>query len=227
MKGNHHQQSARFQTTRKRLRQRSIEVGEFVVDGNSQCLKHARRRMFVRRFLFANGNGCRDGLRQIAHGSEGMCFSAAYDFFSDRSGKSFFTVSFEDFGQLGYRPFVEQFVSRLTLGTIEPHVEISGRLKSEPARLVSQLIRRQPQVDQNPIDLCDVSSFEDAIEIGVTGLNQRDVAVRQVLCGEFEHHFVAIESNQMAGRTQLFEDFPAVTSGTDRPVDDRQSRFEL
>lgn len=156
-----------------------------------------------------------------------MRFSTADDFFSDRSGKSFFAVSFEDFRQFGRRLFVEQFVGRLTVGTIEPHVEISGRLKTEPARLVSQLIRRQPQVDQNPIDLCDVSSFENAIEIGITGLNQRDVAVRQVLRGEFEHHFVAIESNQMAVRAQLFEDFSAVTSGTDRPVDDRQSRFEL
>jgi hypothetical protein len=205
----------------------SLEVIEFVIDGDPQGLKHASCRMGLGPLVLAVRKAGCDGVDQIGARPQ-RAVSAAFDNrVGNRSGRGFFTVAGQKVGQLRFSDRGEKIGRRLTLRRIETHVQRRGPLKAESALRVGQLVGRKPQVEQNSIDAADSKLVEDFRQLGITRLLQDAARSGQHRGCPREHQRIAIETNQFSVGTELFEDETAMTAGSDRSVDHDQPRRKV
>jgi hypothetical protein len=170
----------------------------------------------------------RHGLDEIRRSPQGMGRSARNDGPGDGSAVRLFAVLLKEVRQLRFAEGRQQRGCRASLRRIEPHVERAAVLKSKAAIPVGQLVGRQPQVEQNPVDLRDVKFVEYLGQLGITGLSQGDARVGgQQVRRSREHLGIAIETDEFSGGTNMFEEGAAMSAAADRTVDDDQSRLEV
>ena len=82
-------------------------------------------------------------------------------------------------------------------------------LKTEPAAFVTELIRREPKVQQNGIDLTGRSprlTGKDIRELRVTGMVKATPRMVEHRRSHLEHRWITVQAQQSAIPPQLVED---------------------
>ena len=156
--------AARLEPVDKRASEELLQVLQFVVDGNSQGLKHACGRVNVGVTLLPAPRRSGDDADEIGSGPVGEFRTSCDDRASNRSAGALFPEPLKKAGQLGFAERGQQIGRRWAFCRIEAHVErlaarrdpgASAALNSEAPRCVGQLVGREPEVEQDAIDLAD------------------------------------------------------------------------
>jgi hypothetical protein len=219
--------SSGFQSFRKYGGKGSLEVIEFMVDGNPQRLKDASRGMGLSSPATAGREGIGNGCNKVGRCSHRVAGTAADDRVGDRPAGGLFAEAKEDVGQLGFFKLCEKFRGRLTLRRVEAHVEGAGSLKAETPARIGQLIGGEPKIQQDSVDPTDSKLIQDLGQLRITGLPQRAARVGETLGRPGEHQGIAIKTDEFSGGTDVFEDDAAMTAGSECAVDHDQSRREV
>ncbi len=166
METDNHHAAADREPVRQRRGEEVLEVFQFVVDGNSQGLKHARGRVNRDRgsmaaFRFVRMRG-RDGRDEVGGGPIGDVGATGDNGASDRATGPLFAKPLKQIGELVFVERGEQLGRGLSCGRIESHVErctarggVHAALNAEAALRVGKLVGRQSQVEQQTVDLGD------------------------------------------------------------------------
>lgn len=153
--------------------------------------------------------------------------AATDDFACDWPARGLFAESKKKIRQFGFFQRGKELGCGIALRRVEPHVERTGGLKAETPLRIGQLIRRKPQIEQNPVDLLDAKLVQDFGQLRITGLPQGAARVGEVSRRPSDHQWIAIESDEFSVRTKLFEEDAAMTAGSEGRVHHRQSRREF
>jgi hypothetical protein len=219
--------SSGVQSFGKRGGKSGLEVIEFLINGNPQRLKDARGG--VRFMTLPAGAGKRFGHRvdQFSRCPHGLAGAAGDNRARNRSAGRLFAVAKEEVRQLGFLECGEELRGGLPLCRVETHVERAACLKPKAAVRIGQLIRGEPQVEQNAVDPRDSELIQDLWQLRITGLPQDAARVGKTLGRPGEHQGIAIKSDEFSGGTEVFEEDATMASGSDRPVNDDQPWLDV
>ncbi len=129
------------------------EVAELVVHRDAEGLEDAGRRIDL---PGPAGLHARDEATELVRGHERAARPAAHDRARDARGLGLFTELGEDPPEVALIPGVHQVRRRAVEPRVGPHVEGAGGAKAEPAALVGELDRREPEVEEDPVDTDEV-----------------------------------------------------------------------
>src|SRR5215471_10611526 len=134
-----------------RTTQRRLKIFQFLINGDSKCLKRSRGAMDATMSI-VRWDSSFDDRRQFLR-----CCNRAYRSGTDNcarnpTGKSFFAEMENDVCQLGFLPLVDQIGSCQPCRLIHPHIKRPVPLKAESARRFIELRRRHTQIKENSID---------------------------------------------------------------------------
>jgi hypothetical protein len=214
------------QSVGKDCAEKGLEVFQLAVDGDSQGLEYPGGRMSLGPPAIGIEDFV-DGFDKVGRSANGLASAANRDRVSNRSAGRLFAEPKEEIRQFALVGGRKELGRRRPLRGIKSHVERTGSLKAEAACGIGQLIRRKPEIEQDSVDPFDAELFQDFRQLGIAGLIQHAARVVQDLGRLSEHHWVAIESDQFSGGTEVFEENAAVTAGSDRAVHHDQSRRNL
>ena len=215
------------QSFRKRGGKGRLEVIKLVIDGNPQRLKDAGCRMCLKAPATAGRKGIGDGFNQVGRRPHRAAGAATHDRVGNRPAGGLFAEVEEKVRQFGFPQRGEEFGRRLSLRGVETHVERTGRLKTETAARIGQLIGGKSQVEQDSVDPADSKLVQDFGQLRITGLSQSAARVGEARRCPGEHQGIAIKSDEFSGGTEVFEEDAAVTAGSDRAIDHDQSRLQV
>jgi hypothetical protein len=193
--------SAWFKTTMQDAVEGRFELFQFVVDGDAQGLKHLGGWVPTRwRSHSANG---RPGGRVISDNGAGEVESRVNrsvltpcdDVAGHPPTVRLFAVMLEEFDKLLFAQSCEKCRGGFSLSDIEPQIERPVGCKAESARMVGQLIGRQPEVEQNAIGRRDSQTGQDGGELGITGLMEVTAKGRKLTGRNFQHQAVAVKTD--------------------------------
>lgn len=206
--------------------ERGFELFELTIDGDPQRLEDARRRMSSS----SRGGAMRDsgdGLGEVATGSYRLPIPPFDDVSRDPAAVRVFPIAVNDVGEFRFVDPGEQVGSRFSFTDVESQIEGAFGVETESPRLVGKLIGRVAEIEQDTIDGGNLPVGEDAGKVGIAGLDEVDVRPREVTGRNLQHHGVPVKTDQRTFGTDPAENLAAVPRGTDRAVDDRQSRRQL
>lgn len=106
-----------------------------------------------------------------------------------------FAVLLEDFDELPLVDPRKHFGSRFARTRVEPQIERPFGGKAEAAGPVGQLIRGEPQVEQDAIDRGDREAGQHLFKFGITGLMEMTGGAREFAGGNFQHQGVAVKTD--------------------------------
>jgi hypothetical protein len=207
--------------------QRILQMAQFVVDGDSQRLKDSRGRLPSCLSLIAAGNRLAHRLNQIPGRSNGPTTPPNDQLTSNSPTETFLSILRENICQFCFGFVLDQFPGRLAFGRVEPEIERPAGFEAETPLAVGQLIGRQPEIQQDSIDLLYSQLFEDIGKLVVAGMPQETVRALHDRRGKPKHHRITIQPDQCSLRPDLFQDCSTVTTRSDRPVDDDLSRLQF
>lgn len=110
---------------------------------------------------------------------------------------------------------------------IKSQVERSCGLKAESAVVGRQLIRGQPDIQQDSVNKVDPQFIKHGSQPGVAGMDELAIGSIQLLRSEAQHVWIAVQANQPAVRPDSLEDLQAVAARSDRPIHDGESWLQL
>lgn len=209
--------ASRRKHARKHLAQCRFQESQLVVDGNPQRLKHERRRVVFPSTASPHGFGRQ--LCELAGRRDRLRSPPSDDLCGDLPGVPFFAEVAKNAFQFFFGRSPQQFVRGSSPRRVEPQVEGSVAVETEPSLLVGQLIRRIAEVQQDAIDVGDIELIENGTETGVAGVYEVAVGGVEDRPGSDEHLRVPVQADQDAARADLFEERLAVTAGAHRAVD--------
>lgn len=220
MKRDDHDDSRRMQALVQQPPQGLLKLFELSIDGDAQRLKDASGRVPRGIVRAAGSAGCCNGVGQVARRANRAARAPFDEFAGHLAAVRFFGVLDKEFFKTGFIEPFEQRPGRLTLCRIETQIERTFAAKAEASISICELVRRQPEVEQNAIDGRYSDLLKDIGELGITGVNKPAVRGDEVSSRMGQHHRVAVQADQCSARTDLFQDFAAVASGANRPIDD-------
>lgn len=200
---------------------------QLAIDRNPQRLKHPRRRFFASLSTHRSWQRCIDRVDQIGNRLNRRSRPLPHDLFGNRPTESFLAVFVKNRRELFARRPHQQLGRRFARQHIEPHIERSRRAEPEPALSIRQLIRRQPQVDDNPVDRWDPQLAEHFRQVAITGVTQVTPLARNHRRRVLQHQWIAVETNQSSVRLNAFDDFSAVPTSANCAINDRQARTQI
>ncbi len=129
--------------------------------------------------------------------------------------------------QCVFLKFVDQRACRLAVVGIESQIERGVSQQAEPPPFIGQLIGREPEVRQHSIDRGHFEPGKLCGKVDIAGGQQVNGEAGQGLCGQRNHHRVAIESNEPAAGDDLLNNVPAVPTCTDGRIHNGEARVQL
>ncbi len=145
----------------------------------------------------------------------------------DFATESLFAVLAKHFFHCCCVGLIHKVAGRLTDAYVEPHIERSIERIPEASLTIRELIGRQTEVQQDAIDRANRQLIQDLSGFRITRLLKKTLRPRNLLGGMRQHHRIAIEPNQDSVRTNALSDLTTMATGTDSPVQHRQSRSQL
>lgn len=131
--------AARFQDGRQHRGHHALQVFQFIVDRNPQCLKDSGRRVSAA-FGSRLWDGCTHAVFEILSCFNGVTGSVPADVFRNLSGERFITEFPEDTTNLLLIRSLQEVCSRDSARHIEPHIQRPASIETESASAILQLI---------------------------------------------------------------------------------------
>ena len=200
---------------------------QLAIDRDPQRLKHPRGRVFASFVTNRRGQRRVDRIDQIGSRANRRRRSLPHDLFGNRSTEPLLAVLVKDVCQFLGRRTHQQLGGRFALSHIEPHIERPRRAEPEAALAIRQLIRRQPQVDDDAIDRWETQLVENFRQVAITGVTQVTPFARNNCRRVLQHQRVTVETNQGSRRLNAFQNFSAVPTSADCAINDRQARTQV
>ena len=172
---------------------------ELVVDGDTQRLKDARRRMNP---LAAAGavNDAGDQTRELGGGIRQLAAGAAvHDGASDTARGTLFAIVEEDIGQLALAGGRQDVVGAAPDVRIHTHVQRRRLSDREAAFRVVKLHRRNSKIEENAVYCCDFAAIEGAVEIAEVGMDEGKMRIGNCR-GKLGRRGIGIQGNQSPRR---------------------------
>lgn len=141
---------------------RAREPGQLVVDGNSYRLEQAGK-------IAGAGSGAErpaNGSYQVVAGGEGAGGSASHHFTRQPVGPSLVAILAKDAHQLTFGRSIQELGRRLRRVRAHAHVECGTGTEGEAAPFGVQLVRRNPEVEDDPLE-APFGEGRNAVEGGV------------------------------------------------------------
>jgi hypothetical protein len=111
------------------------------------------------------------------------------------TGVRFFAVILEEGGKFVFAEPHDEVRGRFPLCRVETQIERTVGAKAEPAGVVGQLVGRQTQVEQNPIDRGNCVFRQDPGEFGITGLMEVARKARELKGRNVQHQGIAVKTD--------------------------------
>src|SRR5215469_6174501 len=172
-----------------RTTQRRLKIFQFLINGDSKCLKRSRGAMDATMSI-VRWDSSFDDRRQFLRCRNRANRSGTDNCVRNPTRKSLSAEMENDIRQLGFFPVIDQFGGRYSFRLIHPHIERPVPLKAESARGFVELRRRHTQIKENSID-------------------SREAALRYVT---FQIHEVSLAENGAAAK--LLQPLLACRNGT-------------
>lgn len=169
-----------------------VEVFELSIDANSECLKHACRRI-DRSPL--SGDRTTDDFRQAASGRDRFDPPRLDDLARHAPTMPLFAIFKEQVSEFFRREFIDQVGSRCIGVGIEPHVEWTILRETETAVRPMKLIRREAQVEQYAVNRAELKVVQNIIKFAVSRVDQRNRQPLGCLRRELEHLGVTVQTD--------------------------------
>ncbi len=180
--------------------QQGIQSPQLIVDSDPQGLKDPGGR--VDRSPLA-GNAPADDLGELAGRFDRLGPPGFDNPSGDPATVPFFPKLIKEVRQFLFRPGPNNLGRREFLFRVESHVQGAFPGEAKAAIRPGQLIRREPEVQQEPVHRFQPQAFENLQGLVVRGMNQGDGQSFGRGFGQGEHLGVAIEPDHPACRTQL------------------------
>ena len=199
--------------------QAAAEVAELVVDRHAQGLEHARRGVDLPAAPCLHAG---DEPTEFLGAHEGATGPAANDRPGDAGGLRLFAELGEDPPEVTVVPGVHQVSRRALEPRVGPHVEGSGRAKAEAAGLVGELDRREPEVEEDAVEVNEIVRACDIVEDREVGVDEYDptAEARQLPSRDRESRRVDVEAEKAAIRRGAIEEGGGVPPAADRAVEE-------
>ena len=206
-----------------------MQLFQFLVDGNAQCLEDLGGRMTAVGTGAAPGSRlARDGSHQVEGGLEGLLLAERDDAARVLAGQMVFTKLEDHMGQLFLGDSREPLRGGLPGGGVVPQIEGTVDLEAESAFPIGQLVGTPTEIEQNAIDRSETQIGQNARKKGVRGVNDVDVGTRNAGGGKIHHPGIPVKSDQPSGGTNPLQNRPAVPASSQGPIDHRETwgKFE-
>ena len=217
--------SVRIEPLGNRRCKGGLELLELLIDGDAEGLKDTCCGMGVVAVTSAGSQGTGDGFDQLAGRFHWVDRTPADNCAGDGPACRFFSITKKDVREVLFAKLGQQTRGRFALRRVETHVERTRGLKAETAGMIGQLVGRKPQIEQDSIDSLDSELVQDFGQLDIAGLLQNAARIGQARSRPREHQGIAIKSDDLSGRTEVFEQKAAVAAGADRSVDDDKPRL--
>lgn len=186
-----------FETGIEPAVKRGFELFELIVDGNPQRLKNARGGVAAvgmpsaaRRALAAG-----ESLGEIAAGANRLAGAERDKISGKPAAVWFLAIALEDLGKLLFIESRQKRAGRLSPRRVESQVERARARETEAAGLVGQLIRRKPQIEQNPVDGRNRKARENLGKLGITGVDEVGRTARELTGRNVQHQGIAVKTD--------------------------------
>lgn len=220
---------------RQHVVEHRFQLAEFIVDGDSQRLEDARRRVAssaapsLRRGDAAAvaRHGVEYEVRQLPGGFDRLLFPPGDEGRGDLAGLRLFAVIPQDGFEFIFGCIGQQLRRGPAFGGLKSQIERTVAVETEPAAFVGKLVRRQPQVEQHTIDEIDMQFVQYGPKLCVGRRDEVNVLAGQDLRRANRHLRIAVESDQQAVRLKEFQDVSGMPAGADRAVRHSQAGAKI
>src|SRR5262249_27363018 len=139
----------------------------------------------------------------------------------DATAIPFLAVAPDHVGELILAGIVNPVLSLRPLIAAETHINRAFTLKAKTPRGVVQLVRREPEVEENAVHGREAASPADRIDRAEVGLDERDSVSKtgEAGAGSFDRRRIGVDANQGATRRSSGEDCFRVPTAVDGAVD--------
>ncbi len=169
------------------------------------------------------GDAPADEVRQAAGGRDRLDPAGLDDPPRHAAAVPLLAILEEQTGQFLLAERVDQVGRGRTALRVVAHVERAVGREAEPPGRPGELVRREAQVEQDPVRPADPEVLEDRAEVAVRGVDQGDrKAVRGPL-GQGEHLGISVQPDDPPPRTDPARQRRRVPPRADRPVDDHRA----
>ena len=206
-----------------------VQLFQFLVDGNAQCLEDLGGRMTAVRTSAAPGSRlARDGGHQIEGGLERLLLAEGDNSPRVLAGQMVFTKLENDVGQLFLGDSGEPLPGGLPGGGVVPQIEGTVDLEAESAFPIGQLVGTPTEIEQDAIDRSETQIGQNARKMGVGGVNDVNVGTRNAGGGKIHHPGIPVKSDQPSGGTNPLQDRPTVSRPPQGAIHHRETwgKFE-
>ena len=218
--------SVGLQDARQHTVHRELHMFQFIIDGDSQCLKHSRGRV-LSSAAGRRRNNAADAVVELFGGFDGRLPPLVDDVCGDLAGKRFFSKLRKDFFELCGRQGSQQLSRRFAPPCMKPHVERGGCIKSKSTLSVCQLIGRQTQIEQDAVDLLQTAVGEVFRSIDIRRLKQMGIRLVEFFRRIFQHHGVPIDSDQATRGADPLQNLLTVSARSDCSIHNSQAFGQL
>ena len=194
--------------------ERVFEVRQLVIDLDAEGLKNPRECFASLRPPTVTRNHPGQIARAIKR-------SVLANRAGDAPGHALFAISFDDAGQVSLRRRIDHVAGRAWCIRAHSHIERAISLKTEPAIRLVDLVRRDPQIEQNTRDRRDAPSGQDRAEIPKRCSHRADpICERAQMFGRNRDGTrIAVDADQFAGFSQALEQPFGVPTPAQRGID--------
>lgn len=205
MERDDNQPPAWHEARRQRVGQRPLQMYQFVIDGNPQRLEDTCCRV-PSPPTPPHGFGHRFG--QVSARPDRRRLPTSNQFARNPATLRLVPPTPQALFQLPFLDGCQPFPGRVALRRIKTQVQRAIVFKAEPATIVSELIRREPEVEQHGIDRTGwlIGLGKDRREIRVAALVKRAPGMIKNRRSHLEHRLITIQAQQPTFLTQFDED---------------------
>ena len=195
-----------------------LKILELMVDGDAQCLEHARGGIDATPALCLHA---RDEATEIVGGHERLTRATAHDGGSDATCLGLLAELAERSAQLALVPAVHYVRRRDAEVRVGTHVQWAFRAKAEASPLVCELERGETEVEEDPVERRETVLAGHDVEKRKVGADEdRALAETSEDAMSFgESRGIDIEADEAPVGAGAFEDRLGVATRADRAVE--------
>jgi hypothetical protein len=195
-----------------------LKILELVVDGDTQCLEHARRGIDAAATLCLHTG---DEATEIVRGEERLARSTTHDGSRDATCLGLLAELAERTAQLPLVPAVHYVCRRDAEVRVGAHVQWAFRAKAEASPLVCELERGETEVEEDPVERRETVLAGHDVEKREVGTDE-DRALAEA-CEDAlsfgESRGVDVETDEATCRTGALEDRLCVATRSDGAIE--------
>ena len=195
-----------------------LKILELMVDGDAQCLEHARCRIDAAPALRFHA---RDEATEIVGGEEWLPRAATHDGGGDATCLGLLAELAERAAQLALVPAVHYVRRRDAEVRVGTHVQWAFRAKAEASPLVCELERGETEVEEDPVERRETVLAGHDVEKRKVGADE-DRALAETSedkVGFCESRGIDVETDEAPVGAGAFEDRLGVAARADRAVE--------